>query len=83
MLVLKRVIFLLRKKAIVYLGLKKPSLDPDYLSNYRPISNLNIELDITYFIFMFLLLLMMTNLLFKLTKIMTFLLTLELPRPSF
>ena len=31
-----------QKKAIVYPGLKKPSLDPDDLSNYRPISNLSI-----------------------------------------
>ena len=31
----------LQKKAIVYPGLKKPSLDPDDLSNYRPISNLS------------------------------------------
>ena len=30
-----------QKKAIVYPGLKKPSLDPDDLSNYRPISNLS------------------------------------------
>ena len=30
----------LQKKAIVHPGLKKPSLDPDDLSNYRPISNL-------------------------------------------
>ena len=31
-----------QKKAIVYPGLKKPSLDPDDFSNYRPISNLSI-----------------------------------------
>ena len=30
-----------QKKTIVYPGLKKPSLDPDDLSNYRPISNLS------------------------------------------
>ena len=30
-----------QKKAIVYPGLNKPSLDPDDLSNYRPISNLS------------------------------------------
>ena len=30
-----------QKKAIVHPGLKKPSLDPDELSNYRPISNLS------------------------------------------
>ena len=30
-----------QKKAIVYPCLKKPSLDPDDLSNYRPISNLS------------------------------------------
>ena len=30
-----------QKKAIVYPGLKKPSLDPDDLYNYRPISNLS------------------------------------------
>ena len=30
-----------QKKAIVYSGLKKPSLGPDDLSNYRPISNLS------------------------------------------
>ena len=30
-----------QKKAIVYPGLKKPSLDPVDLSNYRPISNLS------------------------------------------
>ena len=30
-----------QKRAIVYPGLKKPSLDPDDLSNYRPISNLS------------------------------------------
>ena len=31
----------LQKKAIVYPGLEKPSLDPDDLSNYRSISNLS------------------------------------------
>ena len=30
-----------QKKAIVHPGLKKPSLDPDDLSNSRPISNLS------------------------------------------
>ena len=50
MLVLTGVIFLLRsqKKAIVYPGLKKPSLDPDNLSNYRPISNLSFVSKLLY-----------------------------------
>ena len=30
-----------RRLFIVYPGLKKPSLDPDDLANYRPISNLS------------------------------------------
>ena len=33
-----------QKKAFVYPGLKKPSLDPDDLANYRPISNLSFVL---------------------------------------
>ena len=30
-----------QKRAIIYPGLKKPSLNPDDLANYRPISNLS------------------------------------------
>ena len=30
-----------QKRAIIYPGLKKPSLNPDDLANYRPVSNLS------------------------------------------
>ena len=33
-----------QKRAIIYPGLKKPSLDPDDMASYRPISNLSLPL---------------------------------------